>query len=230
GSFLDEDGQPLTGPPLDWGLAVMLRDLDGDQAPDLYVCNDFFMSPDRLWMNDPARGFRAAPAFALRCTRLASMAVDAADIDRDGVDDLFVADMLSRSHRNRQRQRPEILQGIVAPPLHAPAFRPEVPRNTLFLGRGDGTYAEIAHLSGLAATEWTWGAAFLDVDLAGFEDLLIANGHSHDVQDADALREIARIRDRESPDARLARFPPLHTPNLAFRNNGDLTFSDFSEA
>src|SRR5206468_728674 len=48
GSFLDEDGKPLATPPRDWGLSVMFRDINGDGAPDIYVCNDFFYSPDRI--------------------------------------------------------------------------------------------------------------------------------------------------------------------------------------
>ena len=41
GSFLDEQGQPLSEPLYDWGLSVMFRDINQDGAPDLYVCNDF---------------------------------------------------------------------------------------------------------------------------------------------------------------------------------------------
>lgn len=40
GRFLDEDGTPLKKPPLDFGLSATFRDLNGDGAPDLYVCND----------------------------------------------------------------------------------------------------------------------------------------------------------------------------------------------
>ncbi len=228
GSFLDEDGKALAKAPMDWGLAVMLRDFNGDGTPDIYICNDFVYSLDQLWLNDSARGFRAIPRTGLRNMSLSSMAVDVADIDRDGHDDFLVVDMLSRSHQNRQRQRPNTLHGLLNPPVSDPQFRPEVARNTLFLNRGDGTYAEIAQLSGLAATEWSWGGIFLDVDLDGYEDVLVANGNNHDVQDADAIQQIAQIRDRESAETRLARFPRLDTENLAFRNRGDLTFEDAS--
>ncbi len=230
GSFVDEEGQALAAPPLDWGLAVLLRDLNHDRAPDIFVCNDFFLSPDRLWLNENSRRFRAAPHATLRHISLASMAMDVADINRDGADDLLVADMISRHPRDRQRQRPDMMQGRFHPPIEDPDYRPEVPHNTLFLNRGDGTYAEIAQLSGLAATEWTWNLAFLDVDLDGYDDLLVANGNHHDVQDADTIHQIDLVRDRESPEARLARFPALHTANLAFRNRGDLTFEDQSTA
>jgi len=50
GTFLDDDGQPLTLPELDFGLSVAFRDMDGDLVPDLYICNDLF-PPDRIWVN-----------------------------------------------------------------------------------------------------------------------------------------------------------------------------------
>lgn len=102
GAFRDERGRPVETPH-DWGLSAMFRDLNRDGAPDLYVCNDF-QSPDRIWINDGNGRFQAIVRSAIRETSLFSMGVDFADIDRDGHDDLFVADMLSREHVRRQVQ------------------------------------------------------------------------------------------------------------------------------
>jgi predicted metal-dependent HD superfamily phosphohydrolase len=95
------------------------------------------------------------------------------------------------------------------------------------VNRGDGTYAELAQLSGLASSDWTWSTIFLDVDLDGYEDLLMTTGHHYDVQDTDTLREFSRIREPDSIANRvknLQKFPRLETPKLAFRNQHDLTF------
>lgn len=226
GTFLDEGGGPLIEPPLDWGLAVAFRDLNGDRAPDLYVCNDFFHSPDRVWINDGRGRFRAIPGLALRNQSLSSMAVDFADINRDGHDDIFVLDMLATTHRDRHRHRASRIHLQVGRPFTQPDYRPEYPRNTLALARGDGTYAEIAQYAGLDASGWSWGAAFVDVDLDGYEDILVTTGNLRDANDADSGR------DRSGPldAARRRSRPPLPSklelPCLAFRNHGDLTFTE----
>ena len=82
GTFLDEEGKPLSEPPGDWGLTVQMRDFTGDGAPDIYVCNDF-ASPDRIWINDGKGRFRAIARTAIRTTSRSSMGVDFADINRD---------------------------------------------------------------------------------------------------------------------------------------------------
>lgn len=233
GVFLDEDGRPLKEPPTDWGLSVMFRDLNGDGLPDLYVCNDFVYWPDRLWLNERGQRFRAAPRTALRCTSLASMTVDVADINRDGFDDIFVADMMNPRREPRAWQRPDTLKETVKWPVEDPDFRPELPRNTLQLARGDGTYAEIAVLAGVAATDWTTCAAFLDVDLDGWEDLLLAAGNNHDVQDLDALALFNRGGGWKTPQMRLRdwrQLPGRQAPDLVLRNRHDLTFEDRSAA
>jgi hypothetical protein len=233
GSFLDEAGTALTSPPYDFGLSVMFRDMDGDLAPDLYICNDLF-PPDRIWINDGHGRFRALSTLAVRNTCRFAMGVDFADINRDGYDDFFVVDMLSREHVKRKMQTSGVLP-VFLPPGKIDN-RPQYKRNTLFLNRGDGTYAEIAQLSGLAASEWSWMPAFLDVDLDGFEDVLITTGHDRDSLNADVVAEILRGRsgqklsDAEHRELKRKHFEVLKLPNQAFRNRGDLTFEDKARA
>ena len=235
GAFLDETGQPLSEPPYDWGLSAMFQDWNGDGRPDLYVANDF-ESPDRMWVNESRNGqvrFRAIPKLAVRHTSHFSMGVDFADVNRDGFVDFFVADMLNRSHFRRMvdlgisRSQPQDVSAIDS--------RPQALQNTLQLGRGDGNFAEVAWYAGVSASEWSWTPLFLDVDLDGFEDLLITTGHERDAQNLDvsaAVSEQVRQR-RPAPTEQLQLrrgMPSLRLPNVAFRNRGDLTFEDVSQA
>jgi enediyne biosynthesis protein E4 len=227
GAFADENGAAIRAPHKDWGLSVMLRDMNGDRAPDIYVCNDFW-SPDRVWINDGTGRFRALPALVMRNSSTFSMGVDFADINRDGQDDFMVLDMLSRDHARRMRQR--AMAGQNFNKIEKIDDRPQVERNTLYLNRGDGDYAEIAQLAGLHASEWSWGIAFLDVDLDGWEDALITTGHGFDSQDSDTEARLAAMGPTpgQKPGGKILHFPRLDVPNVAFRNRGDLTFEEVS--
>ena len=230
GTFLDEDGKPLPKPLFEWGLSVMFRDINSDGLPDIYVCNDFD-SVDRIWINQGKGRFRALPRLSMRKSSLFSMGVDFADINRDGYDDFVVLDMLSRHRAIRLTQLPD---RTPTPPVPGQIdIRPQFSMNTLFLNRGDGTYAEIAQSTGIAASEWAWTPLFVDVDLDGWEDLLISNGHERDSRNLDTMEELRRERTEKqlSPQEILqlrARVPRLPSVNSAFRNQHDLTFADMS--
>jgi hypothetical protein len=232
GAFLDEDGRPLSRPPYDWSLSVLLRDFNGDGAPDLYTCSDF-SPPDRFWLNDGRGRFRLAPRLALRTTSMFSMGLDVADVNRDGLDDVFVSDMLSRSHLRRMVQVGDLVPVVLE--VGRVDDRPQYLRNVLQLNRGDGTYAELGRFACVAASEWTWCPVFVDVDLDGYEDLLVTTGHERDAMNGDIADQVRAARLRQDMSRRqmleLGRlFPPLATPNVAFRNRGDLTFEEVSEA
>ena len=232
GTFLDEAGRPLLKAPMDWGLSVMIRDIDQDGLPDIYVCNDF-QSEDRLWLNQGRGRFRLAPKTALRRTSLYSMGVDFADIDHDGRDDFFVVDMLSRDHAQRMRDLHDATPSVT--PVGVFDDRPQNSLNTLFLNRGGGRYSEIAQLAGLDASGWSWSCIFLDVDLDGWEDLLVTNGMERAARDLDVADQMKALRaSRKLTDAEVfaerRKFPRLATPNLAFRNRGDLTFEEVGHA
>lgn len=221
GAFLDDQGKTLAQAPWDFGLSVQMRDLNDDGAPDLYVCNDF-QTPDRIWINDGRGRFRALPGPAIRHTSAASMGVDFADIDRDGRLDGFVVEMRARDHPHLMWQGASMESTPEWPGLFD--HRPQYSRNTLLWNRGGGAYAEIADYAGLSATDWSWQPVFLDVDMDGFEDLLVVNGVSHDLNHLDFRSGAAQ----PGSDWRSA-MPAFQTPHAAFRNRGDLTFEDCAQ-
>ena len=239
GAFYDMRGEVLTNTPLDWGLAAAFRDLNNDGAPDLYVCNDYW-TPDRLWINGGRGRFKEIDSLALRKIPSSSMGADFADLNRDGHVDIFAVDMLSRSSEMRRRQT--VAKRPIPPRVGDLHSRVQTPQNTLLLNRGDGTFAEIACLAGLEASDWSWSPVFLDVDLDGYDDLLITAGHLRDIQDFDANNRILVQQEswRSSPMAatNLQRaftearrehaklYPPLNMPIVAFRNRGDLRFDE----
>jgi len=157
------------------------------------------------------------------------MGVDFADIDRDGRLDFITVEMLSREHARRLRQKSSMPPA--ARRIGAIEDREDIPRNALYWNRGDGTYAEIAWFSGVAASDWSWTPIFLDVDLDGFEDLLVSSGSLYDVMDLDVAAPSRPAQPGVAESRKLlSLYPRLDSHNAAFRNRGDLTFEDVSQA
>lgn len=227
-AFVDEAGRPVK-PPQDLSLAVQIRDVNGDGFPDIVVCSDF-QTPDHLWFGDGHGHFREASSTALRNMSYASMGVDFADLDRDGRLDFITVEMLDPFFPTGTRSRRP-----AAPAVRIPGMfegREEYHRNALYHQRTDGSFAEIACFAGVAATGWSWTPIFLDVDLDGYEDLLISNGFPHDVDNRD-LFDAYKAQTAKNPAAAkemFSYFPPLQQPKFAFRNRGDLTFEDVSKS
>jgi hypothetical protein len=139
-------------------------------------------------------------------------------------------------------------QNPMASPFGLIENRPQIMRNTLFQNRGDGTFAEIADYAGVSASEWSWSPVFLDVDLDGYEDLLIPAGHTRDVQDLDAdaqtrahSKSQAQLNRITDPHARLEAFiqnkiensrfyPSLQMPIIAYHNLQHYRFEETTEA
>ncbi|MGE3618238.1 MAG: VCBS repeat-containing protein, partial [Gemmatimonadales bacterium] len=223
--FTDASGRRLAQEPESFGLGARFADLNGDGAPDLYVANDF-EGADELWLGDGRGHFRMADWTAQRQTSNSGMAVDIADVNADGLPDLYEVDMLSNDTRRLKTQMP----------THTPVpkepgemeSKTQLQRNTLFLNRGDGTFGEVSEFAGIEASGWSWSTMFLDVDLDGWQDILIGTGHTWDVMDADTQE---RLQNRlvDVPWRRVRwEYPALPLRNVAYRNRGDLTYEDVS--
>jgi hypothetical protein len=224
--FRDASGRPMAGDE-SFGLDARFADLTGDGAPDLYVVNDF-EDTDLFWINDGRGSFRQADWTVQRQTSNSGMGVDVGDINGDGLPDLFEVDMLSADSRRLKTQIPT----HTALPKRPGDLETQLQlqRNTLFLNRGDGSFGEIAEFAGVTASGWSWSTMFMDVDLDGWQDILITTGHLWDLMDGDT-QERLQNRLSEVPWQRHRwEYPRLALPNIAFRNRGDLTFEEVGRA
>ena len=85
-------------------------------------------------------------------------------------------------------------------------YHHQVVRNTLQLNRGGRRFSDIAYLSGVEATDWSWSALLADFDNDGWQDILLVNG-------------------MDWPGHKRAR-----TTLRLYKNNRDGTFSDVTRA
>jgi hypothetical protein len=238
GHFVDVSEQAgIYGGVEGYGLGVVASDLNSDGCPDLYIANDF-QENDFLYLNNCDGTFTESIATAMGHTSRASMGVDAADFNNDGRPDVVVLDMLP--------DREDILKTSanaedydITYMKERAGYRPQYGRNTLQLNRGAGRFSEIGYLAGVDATDWSWGPLFADLDNDGLKDLFITNGIYRRPNDLDYLAYVAtepvqaslrQGTSRELLTRLLERMPQVPLANYAYRNNGDLTFTNEAAA
>ena len=172
-----------------FGMGVVWGDYDDDGDQDIYVANDEM--PNFLFRNNGDRtftevGLQAGVALSHDGRPQGSMGVDFGDYDNDGDLDLVTTNF-SEDY------------------------------DTLYRNNGDGTFSDGTSASGIVAPTLApvaWGVAFVDLDLDGWLDLPIANGHLY---------------------PQLSALPALTNGNgylqrsLLFRNLGNRRFAEIGE-
>jgi hypothetical protein len=104
----------------------------------------------------------------------------------------------------------------------------------LQINNGDGTFSDVGRLAGVEATDWSWGALFVDMDNDGKKDIFVANGIYQDLTDQDYVSFIADEQTKRSIITRqgvnfktlVDSIPVEPIPNYAFHNEGNLKFTN----
>jgi enediyne biosynthesis protein E4 len=219
-----------------YGLGVAVADLNGDGWADIYVSNDIAPN-DALYINNGNGTFTNKRGEWLKHASFAGMGLDIADFNDDGWPDILQVDMLPRSLSQRKMMSGMLTySGLID--SRARGFRDDYTANSLQLSNGvtkngDVIFSDIAHLAGVAATDWSWSALFADFDNDGRKDIFISNGYPKAVIDFDYQNAMSSAgRGRDSAATRRAqkeifdRLYPYDASNYFFRNAGDLTFTD----
>jgi enediyne biosynthesis protein E4 len=232
-----------------YSLGAAISDFNQDGFPDIFVSNDF-LSNDILYINNGDGTFTDRINEYLKHTSFASMGNDAADINNDGLTDLFVLDMLPEDNFRRK---------MIIPPtgydkfqlLLEKGYTPSYTRNTLQLNNGQivdnqstkgstitkTTFSEISFLSGVSATDWSWAALFADYDNDGDKDLMVTNGFYRDLGNLDYITYQSRLQNpmgrqdakREEKLKAIHALENVPIQNYLYENNGDLTFTKRSD-
>jgi enediyne biosynthesis protein E4 len=222
-----------------YGLGVSICDINNDDWPDIYVSNDY-LSNDLLYINNQNGTFTDQLSQYFKHTSYSAMGNDVSDYNNDGLLDVVAVDMLPPDNQrqkmmfgatNYDRYRSEIAYG----------YTPQFMRNTLQLNVGETItgqplFSEIGQLAGIEATDWSWSPLFADIDNDGWKDLLITNGYVRDITNRDfasyKMHEFMNHGYNESVKKKLLTaiqsIEGAHIPIFAFRNKGDLTFTDQS--
>ena len=223
-----------------FGLGVAVSDLNADGWPDIYVSNDGTPN-DVLYVNNGDGTFTNKAGQWLKHASYAGMGVDIADFNNDGWPDILQVDMMPKALAGRKRTSGFMTDQRIME-SRAQGFRDDYSVNSLQLSNGvtpggDVVFSEVARMAGVAHTEWSWAALFADFDNDGLKDVFIGNGYPKAVNDLDYQTAMFNARrggtgaaSRRARLDLLARLPTYAESNYVFRNAGDLTFTDKTEA
>ena len=223
-----------------YSLGLAVNDINNDGWPDIYVANDF-ISNDLIYINNQQGAFEEKGGAYLRHTSQNGMGVDIADVNRDGLMDITVVDMLPRSNRRRK---------LMMAPLNYDLYEyrqelgylPQHVKNTLQMNQGqDGLgnvqFSEVGALAGMYSTDWSWAPLWADFDNSGTLDLFVTNGYYKDLTDLDfsnGLKENLKFGSEAYSHAyqleTMAQLRPIKAANFLYKNQGGMVLQDASHS
>lgn len=221
----------IYGSAIGFGLGVSIGDVNRDGWPDIFVSNDFF-ERDYLYINQQDGTFKEDIVNQMGELSMGSMGADIADINNDGYPEIFVTEMLP-STEERYKTKMTFENWSKYQLNIRSGYHRQFTRNVLQLNNGDGHFSEISRLANVHATDWSWSALIADFDNDGAKDIYVSNGIYKDLLDQDYINYysndpelIQGIKDRKKQAILdlIDRIPSERIPNVAFKNQGDLSF------
>jgi hypothetical protein len=217
-----------------YGHGVTITDINKDGWKDIYVTNDY-LSNNILYINNKDGTFTDELSTYFKHTSANSMGNDVVDINNDGLMDVIELDMDPEdNYRKKMMLNPNSYQTYQNTEYWGYEF--QYVRNTLQLNCGprlksndsvgEPAFSEIGFYSGIAETDWSWTPLVVDFDNDGYRDIIVTNGFPKDITDHDFVsfrNEAYLVASRQQL---LQQIPEVKIPNYAFKNNGNLTFSN----
>jgi hypothetical protein len=218
-----------------YGLGLSIGDVTNDGYPDIYVGNDFFEN-DYLYVNQKNKTFSEVitrDKTILGHTSHFSMGNAISDLNNDTHQDIISLDMLPENLKTYKTSGLEFPYQTYQYYLKN-GYAPQFMQNTLHFNNGNETFSETAHLSGIAATEWSWSPIVGDYDNDGFKDLYITNGILGATNDMDYINFISNediqkqlATEKSQRNLELSKqIPQKKVKNYFYKNNKDKTFSN----
>ena len=219
-----------------YGHAVTIADFNKDGWKDIFVTNDF-NSNDLLYINNHDGTFTDKASTYFKHTSANGMGQDVIDINNDGLADVVELDM---NPEDNYRKKMMMSSNNYTSYQNSDYFgyQYQYVRNTLQLNQGprvngndsigDPVFSDIGFYSGISETDWSWTPVVADFDNDGYRDVIITNGYPKDVTDHDFVSFRNNASNLLSREDLVKLIPQVKIHKYAYRNNGNLNFSDVS--
>ena len=235
GTFTDVSEEAgIYGGPSGYGLGLAVADFNQDGWPDIYVGNDFH-EDDYYYLNNQDGSFTESLRTYFGQTSHASMGNDVADINHDGWPDIISLDMFPEDEKVLQSSEGD--DDFQAQKLLTEyyGYHFQYARNMLQLNNPEDGFEEVALLSGVAATDWSWSALFADYNQDGEQDLFVSNGIPKRPNDLDYINFVSdeqirkKLNNTNLIDRKaLEMMPSGKVHNYIFKGSPGIVFQDMS--
>ena len=239
GQFVDvSEESGIYSSHLGYGLGLVISDINMDGWPDIYVGNDFH-EDDYLYINQKNGTFKEQLQASVKHTTRSTMGVDIADLNNDGLVEIFALDMLPNDLSILKQSGGADLR-MISETKASYGFKPQFAHNALQLNRGVRSdqlpaFSDIAFSAGVAATDWSWAALIMDLDNNGFNDLFATNGIYRRPNDLDFVRQYQNFQTQKlkgsiSSDqlALIEEMPHVKRSNYLYHNAGEFPLKNRS--
>lgn len=220
---------------LGYGLGLAVADINNDGWEDIYIGNDFHEN-DYYYINNGNGTFTESGAAHFRHYSRFSMGNDIADYNNDGHLDVITTDMLPPDEKTLKTYGSDENPDIYRMKLISNGYQDQYSKNCLHQNNGNGTsFSEVALISGVAATDWSWAPLFADFDNDGNKDLFVSSGIPKRPADLDFIRYADRRKAEgfdltdKYDDETIEAMPDGSSYPFLFKGDGKMTFREVSD-
>lgn len=220
-----------------YGHGATVCDINDDGWKDIYVSDDF-LSSNILYVNNHDGTFSNRVKEYFKHTSFNTMGQDIIDINNDGLADVIELDM-NPPDNYRKKLMTATTNYVTYQNFEKYGYQFQYVRNTLALNMGPRlddhdslgppAFSDIGFMSGISQTDWSWTPLVTDFDNDSYRDIIVTNGFPKDVSDHDFVSYRENANNLIPQTELIKQIPEVKLDNFAFRNNGNLTFSDVSE-